>query len=346
MLPWNEYCTGTDDAGRRLDRVIRRMMPDSSLSEIYRALRIGRIRVDGRIAKPETRLLKGSMIRVDRGLSSSAKPANTENPKTMPYATAPDCLVLATEHLAFFSKPAGMLAHGKGSLDEMARPWILSRAESSLSFAPGPLHRLDRNTSGLMTFPLSSRGARVFSALLAGGGLLKTYLAVFSGRFEEAATWEDALARDRNLGVTGAALEIDGDELGIAVTRVDPLLATAAASLVLVRIATGRTHQIRAQASLHGFSLIGDRKYGGAAHEGGYLLHSFRLRFAQRPFHDLPEEIRAPLPGIFCKRAETQFGAECLQDALERANFILSVDSGDKAAPDKDGSSIQGGQSG
>ncbi|MFZ4617359.1 MAG: S4 domain-containing protein, partial [Rectinemataceae bacterium] len=80
MLTWNEYPTGSDDAGKRLDRVIRRMFPDSSLPEIYRALRIGRIRVDGRTAKPQDRLQEGSMICVDRGFSASVKPSHAENP--------------------------------------------------------------------------------------------------------------------------------------------------------------------------------------------------------------------------------------------------------------------------
>ncbi|MFZ4618656.1 MAG: RluA family pseudouridine synthase, partial [Rectinemataceae bacterium] len=247
-------------------------------------------------------------------------------------------LILATEHLAFFSKPAGMLAHGDGSLDEMTRPWILSRAESSLSFVPGPLHRIDRNTSGLMTFPLSSRGAREFSALLAGGGLRKAYLAILSNRLEEAAIWEDALARDRHAGITGSALAICGESLGIAVTRVDPLISTAEASLALIRIATGRTHQIRAQASMHGFALLGDRKYGGPTLGGGYFLHAFTLGFALPPFPDLPEEIRAPLPGNFRNMAETLFVAEGLKKALECADSILALDSGDRAVPDKDGS--------
>jgi 23S rRNA pseudouridine955/2504/2580 synthase len=339
VLTWNEYPTGSDDAGKRLDRVIRRMFPDSSLPEIYRALRIGRIRVDGRTAKPQDRLQEGSMIRVDKGFSASVKPRHTENPGAGAYVEAPACLVLATEHLAFFSKPAGMLAHGEGSLDEMTRPWILSRAESSLSFVPGPLHRIDRNTSGLMTFPLSSRGAREFSALLAGGGLHKAYLAILSNRLKEAAIWEDPLARDRHAGITGSALAICGESLGIAVTRVDPLLATAEASLALVRIATGRTHQIRAQASLHGFALLGDRKYGGPTLEGSYFLHAFRLGFALPPFPDLPKEIRAPLPGNFRTMADTLFGAEGLHEALGCADSIFAVDSRDNAVPEKDGSS-------
>ena len=93
------------------------------------------------------------------------------------------------------NKPRGWLVHGPGSMEDAVRLHLEGRP-ASLSFRPGPVHRLDRNTSGLILFAASLPGASTLSALLREGRVDKLYLAVLDGRLERPAVWADELERD------------------------------------------------------------------------------------------------------------------------------------------------------
>ena len=108
-----EYLAGPDDVGRRLDKVLRVLLKDKALSEIYAALRKGRILVNGRKADPETRIEEGDRL----FLNSSILGARNETPPHSGQdnlAEIADILLLATEHLIFVNKPRGELSQGPG----------------------------------------------------------------------------------------------------------------------------------------------------------------------------------------------------------------------------------------
>lgn len=325
------FRTGEDDAGRRLDRVLKRLLPTRGLSEIYASLRSGRIRVDSRKASPSDRLVPGASISVDASLFGEDGPgrAGDGNSKASgePSAASSDyesLVVFRTRDLVFLDKPRGLLVHGgeagAGSLEDLVRGSGDVADPDSLSFVQGPLHRLDRNTSGLVAFARSARGARIFSDFLARGLVHKSYLALLDGRMENTELWEDALVRDS--GERRSRVAGPGEEGGReARSSCLPLLELGDRTLALISIGTGRTHQIRAQAAHHGHPLAGDSKYGGSLLDRGYLLHAWRLAFEDRPFPDCPPEILAPLPVDF--RAVLLAGASPaeLDSALDRARL-------------------------
>jgi 23S rRNA pseudouridine955/2504/2580 synthase len=190
---------------------------------------------------------------------------------------------------------------GEDSLEALVRRRLAPTLAPSLSFRPGPLHRLDRGTSGIIVFSKTLAGAQAFSALLRRRLLVKRYLALLSGRLGRAETWDDPLARDRKSRVTHRA-PADGQGRE-ALSRVTPLETRGDVTLALIEIRTGRTHQIRAQAALHGHPLSGDRKYGGpppAAGTEGFSLHAWELEFPASlvfsPDPGLPRKITAPPP--------------------------------------------------
>jgi len=200
--------------------------------------------------------------------------------------------------LLVLNKPAGVPVHGPGGLDIIVQKYLYKKIPASLSFRPGPLHRLDQPTSGILVFSTSLAGAHYFTALTREGRLVKGYLALVEGLLTKEEVWEDRLVRDsqrhKTLAANGA---VDGKA---ALTRVRPLASAAGLTLVRAVIGTGRTHQIRAQAALHGHPLAGDRKYGGGFQPEGFLLHAHTLT-------GLPVDLCAPPPPAFCRRVEELF---------------------------------------
>jgi 23S rRNA pseudouridine955/2504/2580 synthase len=309
-----------DDDGRRLDRILRKALPDMPLSAIHSLLRKGRALVDGLPGKASLRIRSGSVIQIpaydeDLRAAGAVKSRGPSNFKLDILWENADFLVL--------NKPAGLAVHGPDrssgdSLETLARSYLAPKLPPSLSFKSGPLHRLDKPTSGIVVFSKSLEGARVFSSLLRERRIRKTYLALLEGILDRDETWEDALERNRKLGKSfvspGGGAQTGEDAPKAALTRVCPLARTAAGTagftLARLEIDTGRTHQIRAQAAAHGRPLAGDRKYGGGAHKGGFLLHAWSLDMSGQTACGLPRRLEAPLPDYFSKRIAALFGEQ------------------------------------
>jgi 23S rRNA pseudouridine955/2504/2580 synthase len=327
MTDYISLAAAADDEGRRLDRALRKALPDMPLSAIHSLLRKGRILVDGVPGKASDRVRAGSTIRVPaRDGGAPVLPAQHIAPNLMPNSDL-DILWEDADFLVL-NKSAGLAVHGpdKESLEALVSAYLAPKLPPSLSFRSGPLHRLDKPVSGVILFSKSLEGARSFSALLRERRIRKTYLALLEGIFDRDETWEDVLERDRNLGKSfvarGHAPETGEDAPREARTRVRPLAHTAkagAATLARLEIDTGRTHQIRVQAAAHGHPLAGDRKYGGAALDvgargnargsGSFLLHAYSLELPGGALPGLPRRLEAPLPEYFKTKITKLFGA-------------------------------------
>jgi 23S rRNA pseudouridine955/2504/2580 synthase len=214
------------------------------------------------------------------------------------------------------NKPAGLASHGENSLETLVCAYLQDRVPQSLSFKPGPLHRLDKPTSGVIAFSTSLSGARLFSAMMKEGAIHKTYLAIFDGIIPNNEHWEDFLLRDEQTKKT-IIVKADKARAKKALTDVCPIAPIYAVNesgekngkkgggasrgqtqtLARVEIGTGRTHQIRACAAARGHPLAGDAKYGSKTPPPFYL-HAHILRFPpENPF--AIHEIIAPLPEAF-----------------------------------------------
>jgi 23S rRNA pseudouridine955/2504/2580 synthase len=279
-----------NDAGRRLDRILRKQFPAFSLSFINRLLRKKKVLVNGSARDGGYRVACGDRIEIkaagkgeseipDSGIP---RPVSAEPAVPVELGTSPLCMVYEDEDLLVVDKPAGILTHGEDSLASAVATYLADSIPASLSFRPGPLHRLDRNTSGLVVFGKSLKGAQFFTQATQNGTVRKYYLALVDGILEKEAVWEDYLVRDKARKITRAADGHHQKTAGTAkkaVIRVRPIKTEAApgATLIEAEISSGKTHQIRVQCSIHGLPLRGDKKYGGSFRQTGYFLRAYKL---------------------------------------------------------------------
>lgn len=298
-----DFTAARDDDGKRADRVLRKFLRSLPLSKIYSAMRKNLLRLNGRAIKNGERVFAGDVISIASFLICGKKAGGEAGDGAKAAESFPLDIVFQNENFLAVNKPRGVNSQGALSVAREVEALWMSRALDgrSLSFRPGPLHRLDKMTSGVLFFSQSAEGARVFCEWMRERALQKKYIAVAQGTMERAEEWNDALEKfeSGSFFVSRAADEGEGRR---AVTRARPLahgaLEGRPVTLALFEIGTGRHHQIRAQAALHGFPLAGDSAYGAENFSAGLLLHAREIDFPENSL-SLPARVSAPLPGYF-----------------------------------------------
>ncbi len=309
-MKYNEITPGRDDLDRRLDRVIRKAFPGLPLGEIYKYLRKGLIKVKKKKQKADYRLKPGDIIQTYTVLTLNSRQNTGQS------LNKADILI-ETGNIIVVNKKIGILIHGDKSLNQQVGNYLSGKIPESLSFRPGPLHRLDRNTSGIVVFGKSLTGAREFSTMLTEGFLEKYYLGILEGKIRGAGIWTDSLIRNNE--ITRFASPGTGQE---ARTSYRTLLSNDRFSLVLFQLHTGRTHQIRAHASGHGHPLYGDKKYGSSGSPSGYFLHAWLLTCSSSD--PAPFPVTAPLPDKFMKFLQKEIADKNIVDILSGERKRLS----------------------
>ena len=176
-------------------------------------------------------------------------------------------------------KPSGTLSEGDSptSIPRLLGDQLTEQEESGILF---PVHRLDKETSGLLLLARTQRAAATLSRFIVEGQLQKEYVAAICGiPAKPCETWTDLLFYDRN---RGKSCVVDRERKGVkeATLSYRLLEENGEYSLVRVKLHTGRTHQIRVQFSSRGLPIVGDRRYGAPADAGREMrLHSAYLQF-------------------------------------------------------------------
>ena len=310
-MNFREFTAGKDDDGRRLDRILRIFLKDLSLGEIYKLLRKGLIKVNNQKAKPEAHINQGDIILIAEFLFQKEKEPALSDSKNK--NTSPDLnIIFENDDLLIIDKPYGISVHGQEGdpelLNNKVEAYYLNKkkeaSSDSISFRPGPLHRLDRNTSGLLVFSMSLNGARWFSEGIKNHTLGKKYIGLAEGKLKNKETWEDKLA-DSEESLKGFYTVKEDSQGQTAVTMATPLawgkLNNNEVTLVEYQIKTGRKHQIRAQSKIHGYPLAGDKAYGAKLKCKGreYFLQAYCLTFPKDNPLQLPQEIKMGLSPDF-----------------------------------------------
>ena len=275
---------------QRLDRFLRKYFPKASLSHIYRIIRKD-LKLNGKRAHEDALLHKGDEVVIymsdEEAASLMRKPKSSRAKRQFQIAYEDENILAA-------NKPFGLLTHGdsqekKNHLTNQVISYLIETGRydpfAERSFAPSPANRIDRNTTGLVLFAKNAEALRELNALLrAKDGIEKYYLTVCEGRMPQGETrltgyMKKDEARNK---VTVTQSPDDGKLMETSVVPIAySLPGQGSRSLLLVRIFTGRTHQIRAQLADAGYPLLGDTKYGARQTKirSTQLLHSWKLRF-------------------------------------------------------------------
>ena len=300
----------SDDAGgQRLDKFLRRALKDVPLSHIYKLLRTRKVRVNGARGHGEQLLAAGDavVIRADEEKLLGDRQGGDE---AAPGAVKVTFRVLfEDEHLLAVDKPAGLAAHpGTGivgaTLVEEARAYLKMPADlPATEFKPSPAHRLDRETSGVVLVAKTRKCmARLTEIFTSGEGVKKSYFALAKGKMPRAeGTIELALSEHEQTAKSKVQRGVKFQE---ATTHYRVVSSMREASLLQLRIETGRTHQIRRHLQALGHPVAGDARYGDfpfnrlAKTRWGLrrmFLHAWKLGLPH-PMTSRPLRVEAPVP--------------------------------------------------
>jgi 23S rRNA pseudouridine955/2504/2580 synthase len=289
------------DEGQRLDNFLLRILGSVPRSLVYRILRTGEVRVNGRRAKPAYRLAAGDRVRLpplkDAGRKDDAEPAKLPSKSLREFIGA--AVVHEDRDLIVINKPAGVAVHGGSGVSfgviEALRAMHPQLKELEL------VHRLDRETSGCLLVAKRRAVLRDLHAQLRERTMEKRYLALVAGRWPFGRKTID-LPLKTNLKQGGERVVRVHAEGQHAETTFAPLEQFGkVATLLDIELGTGRTHQIRVHAAHAGYPVAGDEKYGdrdkdAKLREYGLsrmFLHAASLTFRRA---DEPFRVTAPLP--------------------------------------------------
>jgi 23S rRNA pseudouridine1911/1915/1917 synthase len=285
------------EAGQRLDCVAADNLPDLSRTASATLIRNGHLTVDGEQRKPGYRVRPGEEI---CGSLPLPDPVDCQ-PEPIPLS-----ILLEDEHLLVVDKPAGLVVHPapghpNGTLVNALLYHCPELAAEGEDTRPGIVHRLDKDTSGILLVAKQPAAQRRLSADFKARRVQKTYLALVHGRPErESGTITLSIGRhpvDRKRMSTVSRKARNAETTWKLRERLD------GGALLEVGLKTGRTHQIRVHCASMGHPVMGDRVYGrrattalpAAIRPARQMLHAWRLSF-RHPVHDNKIDITAPLP--------------------------------------------------
>lgn len=285
----------------RLDRAVSLAVPSLSRTQARRWVEEGRVRVDGAaVTKASTLVVAGQIVEVESPVAPTVDPRAAEVPLTVLYED---------EHTLILDKQPGLVVHPAEGLDEVTLIEAVAARypevrEIDDSDRGGVVHRLDRDTSGVIALAKSAEAQFVLKEQFRLRETAKVYLALVEGRPDPAEGIIDApLGPDPTAPYRRAVVE--HGQSAKSQYRVLEQYGDEAA-LLEVRIFTGRTHQIRVHLAAVGHPVLGDTLYGHASDEiGRQALHAWRLGVtlasngAWREFvAPLPEDIRAAVRAL------------------------------------------------
>jgi 23S rRNA pseudouridine1911/1915/1917 synthase len=289
----------------RLDRALADIVPEFSRSYLQQLIEAGVVQLNGRaVTKTSTKVKAGDELVIE------LRPT-PQSQAFKPEAMALD-IVFEDSYLLVINKPAGLVVHpAPGNWSGTLLNGLLAH-DAQAAFLPraGIVHRLDKDTSGLMVVARQRQTMDQLVAMIAARNVSREYIALAHGVWRGARTREvdAAIGRDPRNRLRMAVVDIEKNSGKAAQTVVSLLQSGERHCLVKCKLHTGRTHQIRVHMAMLGHPLVSDELYGGAVAGGlqRQALHACRLAF-EHPVTGAAMEFRA-LPPADLQAALRGFG--------------------------------------
>ena len=289
-----EFQITENEAGQRFDKYLAKLLRNAPKSFFYKMLRKKNITLNGRKATGNEKLNAGDQIRLFLSDETFSKFSQQEQPAR---AVTDLDIIYEDADILLINKPAGMLSQPDDTQEPSMVEYLIgyllqngSLTEENLrTFHPSVCNRLDKNTSGIIAAGKSLAGLQELSTLFHDRTVHKDYLCIVKGKITRSRHIRGYLHKDTNLNKV-TILPVKEKDAQPIETQYTPICNNDKATLLKVRLITGRTHQIRAHLASGGHPLAGDAKYGnqefnryfrdhyGLKHQ---LLHAYRLTFPE-----------------------------------------------------------------
>jgi 23S rRNA pseudouridine1911/1915/1917 synthase len=300
-------------AGQRLDQALAAALPQYSRAQLQRWIRSGAVRVQGRVLRARDRVHGGEQVVVEAQFALET---------AVPAQALPLDIVHEDEALLVLNKPPGLVVHpGAGNRDHTLQNALLAYDPALARVArAGIVHRLDKDTSGLLLIARTPEAHTRLTAALKQRAITREYLALCLGRPTGGGRIEQPIGRHRTAR-TRMTVRSDGRP---AVTHYRIEERLGAHTLLRVRLETGRTHQIRVHLAHIGLPLVGDPLYGGRARlsaGAGSALRAALQGFRRQALHAEQLRLEHPLRGqVLRLKAALPADFETLLAALRSAD--------------------------
>lgn len=263
-----------------LTEALRHLYPDSSRRTLQTWLKNRRFRLDGKpITRENTPLLKGQILLAQETFKAPKVPGLN--------------ILYEDRYFIVIDKPTGLLSVplDEGQNKRHALGLLREHFETDQIFA---VHRIDRETSGILLFARGKESERKFDTLFETHDILREYYAIIEGRLkEEEGTWTSNLLELPSLRV------VESPEGKEATTHFKVIRRSAKYTYLKLKLETGRKHQIRVHCQMAGHPVVGDARYGSVENPLRRLcLHACTLGF-KHPFTQKQVQFSSPLPGAF-----------------------------------------------
>ena len=324
-----EFQITPNEAGQRFDKYLAKLLRNAPKSFFYKMLRKKNITLNGRKATGTEKLSTGDQIKLFLSDETFAKFSQQEQ---VARAFTDLHIIYEDSNILLINKPVGMLSQPddtkEASLVEYLTGYLLengSLTEDDLrTFRPSVCNRLDKNTSGIIAAGKSLPGLQELSVLFHDRTVHKDYLCIVKGRITRPQHIHGYLYKDTHLNKVTVLPNRIKDAQPIE-TQYTPVCCNERATLLKVRLITGRTHQIRAHLAAQGHPLAGDTKYGQQTFNRYFrehynlrhqLLHAYRLTFPE-----LDGRLKSLSGKHFEASLPAQFQHILKEEQLEESNY-------------------------
>lgn len=252
---------GPNEAGQRIDKFARKWLTNVPLSAIYKTIRKGDIKVNGKKVKEQYFISEGDIVE-SREAKAAVKEKFVRNHAELK-------ITYEDENMVLVEKRPGILVHsdeknGEATLTDQVLTYLFDKGdydpEKEVTFKPAPCNRLDRNTSGVVIFGKKYEALKLINEMIRERDIQKYYVALIKGRIKDG-IYEAYISKseDSNISKVYNEPKVDTKRISMEVKTIE---SCGTFSFIEIDLLTGRSHQLRAHLSFLGNSIVGDYKYG------------------------------------------------------------------------------------